>query len=262
MRIRRRSAVILAVAAAGALAVTGIALAATDGNSSTVTFSFSPNKVPKKKFKAGALKFHTHTDFGAPPPGATIGVHRVQLFIDHDIKLNNSAAPKCNQNAPPFTSANVTMAQAMAACSKAKIGSGSAAAITAPGPVQGCVLDFNGKPQGGRPVVLLFTRTFAPGQTKDCSNPASNNHGSASILLKGIVKPATGRYRVQLDVNNIDTATPPGAFLTDFISRIRKGNFVSARCHNSDHKWKVKGIHTYTDSQTDTDNVSQKCKVS
>ena len=54
------------------------------------------------------------------------------------------------------------MKQAMAACKKAKVGSALATAI-ANGSVHihGCVLLFNGKPQGGKPTLQVFTRVQA-----------------------------------------------------------------------------------------------------
>src|SRR6266536_5632693 len=96
MRISRRFAAILALAAAGAVAVAGIALAAPDGNSSTVTMKFSPNKVPKKKYKSGKIKVHTHTDYTSPGNvGAGGFVKRAQIYFDDDIKLNTGSAPTC-----------------------------------------------------------------------------------------------------------------------------------------------------------------------
>src|ERR671930_2051364 len=99
MRIRRRTAVVLAVAADGALTVTGFAVAntASDGNVSSVKFNFSPLKLPKKKFHKGALTLGTKTVFNSSLPTTNGGnTRRVQLWIDDDIKLNQNAVPKCD----------------------------------------------------------------------------------------------------------------------------------------------------------------------
>ena len=62
MRIRRRSALIFALVAGGALVVAGVAMATT----SSFTFSFSPSKVPKKTYKAGALTSNLVTSYTKP----------------------------------------------------------------------------------------------------------------------------------------------------------------------------------------------------
>jgi len=262
MRMRRRTAVVLALAAA-ALAVAGIALAAADGNVSKVEFKFSPNKVPKKKFQKGALFVHpstTFTDPGNAPAGGL--TDRVQLWFDDDFKINPSAAPKCN---PASIQGNIPMSQAMSQCGSAKIGKGSAQAYNSANPshpIPACVLVFNGKPQGGHPTVLLFTRAQVGGTnpTIDCSDPAHNNNGNVSTLLTGLLKNASGDFGRQLDVNHIVAATQPLA-LTSFQATLKRGKYVSGRCHDGNHKWNVKGKHTYSDGQSTTQHVSQRCKV-
>ena len=62
--IRRRSAVVLALATAGAMAVTGIALAT---GTSTTALSFSPGN-PHGVVTSGRLYFGTRTDLHGRPP--------------------------------------------------------------------------------------------------------------------------------------------------------------------------------------------------
>src|SRR5215211_1520943 len=122
MRIRRRYAAILALAAAGAVAVAGIAIAAP---TSTYDFKFTPNKVPKKKYKGGAFSSVLDTSYTNPgnsnPGGA---VERTQIFLDKNWKINPKEAKKCSAS----QLSNQTMAGAMAACKKAKVGKGIATA--------------------------------------------------------------------------------------------------------------------------------------
>jgi hypothetical protein len=95
MRIRGRRVAIFAVAAIGALAAAGAALAITN-NVSTVNFKFTPNSPPfsKTTFKSGSLFVHTHTDFLHPADKARGGfVKRVQLFFDSDLKFNPGSVP-------------------------------------------------------------------------------------------------------------------------------------------------------------------------
>jgi hypothetical protein len=252
MRIKRRTAVVLAIAAAGALATTGFALAntASNGNVSSVKFNFSPTKLPKKKFHKGALTLGTKTVFANAPSDPGGDTSRVQLLIDDDIKLNGNAAPKCN----PAFSSQTTMAQAMAQCGNAKIGSGTAHSANTASNIPGCVLVFNGTNNR----VILYTRLFTSGFT--CSNPSTNNGGAITITLFGKLKHASGDFGTQLDVPNIDSLTP--APLGDFTAKIKKGGYIKGRCHDGNKKLNVKGTHTYNDGVKSTDNVSVKCKVS
>jgi hypothetical protein len=253
MRIRRRTAVVLAVAAAVALTVTGFAVAntASNGNVSSVKFNFSPLKLPKKKFHKGGLTLGTKTVFNSSLPTNNGGnTKRVQLWIDDDIKLNTNAVPKCN---PAGFTSNTTMAQAMQMCGNAKVGQGTAHSANTAGNLPGCVIVFNGTNRR----VVLYARIFTSNFT--CANPSSNNGGAVTVTLFGKLKRAFGDFGTQLDVQNVDQTPAP---LGDFTAKIKRGGYVKARCHDGNHKLNVKGKHTYTDNVTSVDNVTRKCKVS
>ncbi len=248
MSFGKRSAVVGSLAVAGAIALTGLALA---GGDSTATLEFTPDKVPKQSYRNGALSVHTHTDY----TGAT-KTFRAQLNFDDDLRINPAGIPRCNAN---DISGNITMQQAMAACGNAKVGSGRAEAnAVTPGDVKGCVLAFNGRPSGGRPSLLLFTRLNVIGPI-DCSSPATNQNGNTPVLLKGLLKGASGDFGTQLDVNNIPQALP----LSDFKTTIKRGSYVSARCQDADRTWNLRTKFTYLNpSATQTVNDSQTCEVS
>jgi hypothetical protein len=238
------------------LAIGGIAYGVTH-NVSHASVKFKPTKVPKKKYKGGKITVHTDTVFAHPGDRARGGfTHRVQIYFDKDIKFNTKNYPKCAGGFP----ANTTMALAMAQCKKAKIGTGTASTAP-PSDFPGCVIAFNGKPQGKKPTVVLFTRVTIPGPQADCSNPAQNNKGTTSVTLTGLLKGASGKFGTQLDVNNIDNAPLP---LDDFTASIKRGNYVAARCHEKDKTWNSKIVHTYsgTGEPPITVNYAQKCKRS
>ena len=175
MRSKRRVAAVLALAAAGSLAVAGIAYAAI---SSTATLKFTPSNLPTSTFQNGGLNVHTHTNYSDVNSQYT---DRAQLNFDNDIKVNTSATPKCNKT---NISGTKTMAQAMAACGSSLIGKGTATAAAGANVVHACVLAFNGSGTGGH--VLLFTRAnVAPPFTISCSNPSSNTQGNTNVLLDG-----------------------------------------------------------------------------
>jgi hypothetical protein len=248
MRIRRRYAIVLALTAAGALAVAGIAMAAADGNNSSMTSSFSPSKVPKKKFKPGKLKTDLITHFANP---ANVGAGgfgvRTQIFIDDDFKINPGAVKVCNQNLN-----GLNMAAAMAACSKAKVGSGTAHAFPN---LPNCVLLFNGPKKGGKSTLTVFTRIG----TSTCGDPAHNTSGAGSFTLSGVLKNASGDFGKILDVNPVYPSAPSP--LDDFKTTIGRGSYFSGRCHDGNKTWNLKTKWTYSDGQTDTATTKQKCKV-
>ena len=247
MRIGRMSVFALAVAVFGALALVGIAIASGD---STATFEFTPDKVPKRTYSKGKLFVHTHTDY----TGGTRTL-RTQLYFDDDLKIRTTRIPRCNA---ANISGNTTMKQAMARCGDAKVGSGRAEANAAvPGDVKGCVLAFNGQQSGGRPTLVLFTRLNLVGPIS-CANPAQNTNGNTTVLLQGLLKGASGDYGTQLDVNNIPGPLP----LSDFQVSVKRGRYVSARCHDGNKTWNMKAKFTYvTPSATQTVNSSETCRV-
>jgi hypothetical protein len=252
MRITRRSAAILALATAGALAVAGIALAAAH---STVSFSFTPSNVPTNTYQKGKIFVHTHTNYTNPgnnrPGGAT---KRAQLNFDDDFKVNPGATPKCNPTGGD-------LAHAMAQCGRAKIGKGTAKA-TANGAftIRGCVLAFNGKRSGGHPTVRLFTRVDVSAPSRvGCRDPRHNHQGNATVILKGIIKgsPIGGDFGRQVDFNHITSAA---AFpLTDFQVGVQKGNYISARCHDGNHRWNLRTKFTYNNNTKQTVRSSKAC---
>ena len=182
MRFGRRSAIVASVVAASAVAVAGVAIAATR---STAVFSFSPDKVPKRTYKAGKLFVHTHTNYNSN----TSKTKRAQLYFDDDFKIRTRGIPECNKSK---ISGTVTMRAAMAACGRAKVGSGKAQAAAGSNIVNACVLAFNGKPSNGKPTLLLFTRAnVAPPFTINCSSPSTNTNGNTNVLQVGLYKRAT-----------------------------------------------------------------------
>lgn len=254
MRSKRRVAVVLALAAAMSLAVAGIAYAAI---SSTVTFKFTPSKVPKTSYKAGQINVHTHTNYGNVNSDYT---DRAQLYFDSDFKVNTSATPKCNKTS---ISGTKTMAQAMAACGTKLIGKGTATAAAGANTVHACVLAFNGSGTGGH--VLLFTRAnVAPPFTISCANPSSNTQGNTNVLLDGALKPANkAGYGKLLDFQGIHAAS--ALPLTDFNVTVGKpavasaGSFISAKCSHTPKKWKLQTKFTYSAGTQTVNSTPQTC---
>ncbi len=240
MGMKRTLGVVLALAAAGALAAVGIALAA--NATSTVSFKFT--KVPPgalgKTFKSGKLNVHTHTIYTAPKTDTKRG----QLYFDNDIKFNPGAAPTCTKDL-----SGKTMKAAMAACGSALVGKGTAQAnLTSPGDIHACVLAFNTK-IGTKPGIELFARAQAPG-TISCTSPATNTSGNATILLQApfganplsLGPDYKGGKWLDFNGSAIPSATP----LSDFNVTIQKGSYVQAKCGDSNKLLNMKTVFTYT----------------
>ncbi len=248
MRVRTPTVIVVALVGAGAMALAGTALG---GASSTATFTFTPSTVPKDTFRKGSLFVHTHTNYTTKGTKTA----RAQLDFDDDLRINTQGIPRCS---PGSVAGNITMKQAMAACGSAKVGSGTAEAnLSSPGDVHGCVLAFNGTPSGSNPTLILFTRLNVPG-TINCANPANNTSGNATVSLVGVLKPASGDFGTQLDVNNIPQTLP----LSDFQTTVERGSYVSARCHDADKAWNLRTRFTYANPNgTQTVSDAQTCQV-
>jgi hypothetical protein len=266
MRNRKRHGVVLGLVVTAALALVAVALAAPNGNSSSLTGSkISPNTLPQTSYKAVTLTVHTHANYAHPGSSTQGGfTDHAQIYFDNDGKINTTGIPTCDKTK---VSGTKTMAQAMAACGSAKVGAGTAQAFAGANQIHGCALIFNGKKNGsGQPTDLIFTRVnAAPPFTMSCSNPGSNTAGNTNVLLVGTIKPnpsslgsdfAGGKM---LDVPNIDAASPLP--LVDFNVNVNKGNYVSARCHDANKVLNIAGKFTYSDGQSDTPSTSQPCKV-
>jgi hypothetical protein len=251
MRIRRRSAVIFALAAVGVVAVASIAFAAP---TSTFSFKMSPANAPKTTYTNGSLFTDlktTYTNPGNNNPGGA--VERTQIYLDKNWKINTSAAAKCSSS----QLAGKTMKQAMAACGNALVGTGTATA-TANGlfEIHGCVLLFNGQPQSGLPTLKVFTRVQASNPSNiTCGNPSTNTQGNATVLLNGVLKNATAPYGKVLDVDHI---TQAASFpLEEFKTTVHKGSFIQAKCPTS--PWHMKTTWTYNNNTTKTISKTQAC---
>jgi hypothetical protein len=249
MRIRRMYFTVLGLVVAGAVAVGGIAMAA---SSSTFSFKAIPSKAPKNRYKAGALFTDLKTSYTIPADP----VERTQIYLDKYFRVNPNAATKCS---PSQLSAK-TMAQAMAACKTALVGKGTATAQASFGTINACVLLFNGKPQSGNPTLQVFTRAQAtPNSQISCANPATNNQGNATVLLTGVYRGASGKYSRVLDVNKITQASPFP--LTRYVTTVKRGNYASARCAAADHLWHMQIKWTYKSGKSTTVHKTQRCTV-
>jgi hypothetical protein len=233
MRKMRKAGLFGALTLVAALVVTGIATAgeATEnGVTQTADLTVSPTKLPKKKTKKVDPKdVSLNVDVGITsddPANKVPSANRVELDFDKDLTFNTKGIPTCDAN----TIATLNNEQAKAACKKALVGSGTAAATCSPNEdppdIPGVLVNaFNGEPKGKNPVLLLHTD--------------ANLGGNSTItILPGVLKKAGGAFGRTLDVT-VPPLAGGACSIVDFETTVGKGqinkkysDYVAGTCRD------------------------------
>jgi len=231
-----------------ALAI-GVSSLAIGANSQTITAKLGTTKLPKTKFKGTSINVITTT---SDTDGSVSPATRAKISFDDDLQFFTRGIPICDKG----DLTNTTTAEAKKVCGKAQVGAGAAEVAIAgdpSAPAKAVVTAFNGKPAGGKPVILLHSRT---------EQPIGN-----TIVLVGTLKPASGDFGKVLDV--VIEPLPFGTAITRFQTRVQKTfrfngksrSYVSARCNDSNRTLNYKGAFTYQGSPSKTATFAQKCTV-
>lgn len=262
--MRKHVVWVLALSAAIAVAVAGIATGA--DNTQTINAAISPSKLPKQKTKGAAINVLTTTGDGNND-GEIDQAHRAEISFDDDIVFKTKGVAQCAKNQIDPPSQPLSTQEAKAKCPKAVVGSGQAQVALAgipgaePCPQPNCavVTAFNGKPQGGKPVILLHSYVESLGQ---------------STTLVGVLKGASGDFGTKLDVTI--EPLPGDTAITRFQTRVKKTfmfrgrrtNYVNARCHDGNRTLNFRGKFSFDEDDPDqaidyskTANDTQKCTV-
>ncbi len=256
--MRKRSTLIVVLAVAGvaaiatSVAVAGAPVTGADGNTQSIDVKIGPKKLSKSKLTPATLEVTTKVTNATTPGGVPIPATRVVADFDRAASLFTRGLPTCTAGKLQ----NVSTEVAKQRCRRAIIGKGKAAALLPVGstifPVAQTVTAFNGKPQGGKPVVLLHSYGTSPIQT--------------TLVLVGVVSKYNKQgYGPRLDVEIPLIAGGAGA-LTDFNVKIDKKwrfrgkprSFVSAKCLN-DKQLKARGAFTFKDNETITVFSKHRC---
>jgi hypothetical protein len=245
-------AVMAAAAIAASVALAGPTGSGKDGNTQSIDATIAPKKLSKSVFSPGSLKVVTKTTTttaanGVPSPA----VHAV-IDFDKNAKIFAKGLPTCD----PAKLQSTSTEAALKACGSAKIGSGTASALLVVGEkvftVNQTVTAFNGKPKGGKPVVILHTYGTTPITT--------------TLVLIGTVSNYNKQgYGPRLDLEIPLIAGGSGA-LTDFQVTINKRyrykgkptSFISAKCPAS-KTLKTRSVFTYRDGESIQANDTQPC---
>jgi hypothetical protein len=243
--------VVLGVAIVASVATAGPIVAGPDGNTQAIDVKFSPKKLPKAALAPTVLKVTTKTSTTTSANGVPAPAVRAVVDFDKNVALFTKGIPTCD----PAELQNTSTEIALAACGKAKIGSGNGSALLPVGTTvytePTTVTAFNGVPQGGKPVVLLHAYGSAPVQTTLVLVGAVSNYGKEG-------------YGPRLDIGIPLLAGGSGA-LTDFqvtidkkyVYKGKQRSFVSAKCTSK--KLKARGAFTYKDGETLTAYSTQAC---
>jgi hypothetical protein len=211
----------------GALAFSGVASAAVQGQ--TETSVVAPSKLPKKTYKGATQSNVIATQLTDPantaPPKKTVFV------FDKNVKFTSGNLPAC-----PLSSLQGTVEQAQASCAASVVGQGSVQATAASGVLSGPVALISGGPN------ILYVKPRV---------------GALNL------PPLTGIYAgTTLTFDNLPNT--PGIVLSNFttaFNKVKTGGktfYFMARCTNK--KMSVTETTTFYDGKVFSASSLQKCK--
>jgi len=249
--MRRKLLGVTAVAVALAVGLVG---SASGTNTQTMDVIVLPTKLPKNKLAPATLESKTITGCKSPcsGPGAIKPVTRATIYYDHNSGYDTTGIPTCTA----AQIENTTTQQAKAKCAPALIGSGQAKVKVGGDPnsgdVSAVITAFNGKPQGGKPLVLLHTRVDAIGQT---------------TVLRGTLNNVSGKYGFRLDVVVPQLPLNTAATLFDVkVARTthaggKTHHLITGRCGDANRTEDFKGTFEYAGAPPITVIDTDKCTV-
>jgi hypothetical protein len=233
----------VATAIAASVATAGAPATGKDGNSQSIDAVIAPKKLSKSTFQPASLKVTTKLTTSTAANGVPSPTTHVQIDFDKNAKIFAKGYPTCDQSKLQNASTEIAERE----CKPAIIGKGSATVKLPVGEqvftVPAKVTAFNGKPQGGKPVILLHTYSTTPIQTVLVLNGPVLNYNKQG-------------YGPRLELEVPKLAGGSGA-LTEFQVTINKkyrykgkpASYISAKCPNS-KKLKVRSVFTFLDGET------------
>lgn len=240
----RKKNYVIGACALLAIAVAIPAVAQSAVTSQTINSKVTPTKLSKSRstptpasINVGVdANWDSFTGAGNPSPAAV----NTDVNFDNALIFNTKPVKPCDLSAL----AGTTTDQAIAACGKSKVGTGSATLNGVIGPLSAVVTAFNGTPSGGSSTIYLHTRVANPPLT--------------TVLVGTLVKSPAGKpYGMQLHVP-IPAQQLGGGFevITHFDTTVNKkfkikkkgktvkSGYVTATCPKA-KKLQVQGVFGY-----------------
>jgi hypothetical protein len=253
---RGRAAPISLAALAGALGLSGFAVASTLGGSATVVTGggeVSPSTLPQTRYAPVAMdvEIHASTD---DPTGVPDRINKVELNFDDDGRIATGGLKACN----PGQIRDATIQLALKECRKARVGRGDATVVIPVG--QGHTAEhavvnvFNGTRRNENPRILFHARA---------------DFGYTELMVGTIRGSTAGPDFGKALVTPIQPIQL-NAVLRDFEVTVRKTwkhrgqrrSYISARCHDRDRTLNVHAeFELGGGAQTQTGDVAQTCTV-
>ncbi len=249
-RVRLSIMAIVLLAATAAVASVASGDTVTDGNLTIeVEGGVSPQKLSKTTptpitlTVSGSVK----TNDGSHPPV----LKTVAFEFDKNGGIDTEGLPTCN----PAKLTSTLTAQAKKICGPALIGTGTVSAQIlfpeqAPFNASGPLLIFNGKPQGGRPVLVFHVHANVPAPT--------------TFVTTGVISKASGKYGTSTEIA-IPTIVDGQGSLTSFKATLHKTwtykgekkSLLFAKCPTG--QLFAHGEFTFTDGTTIAGEVVKPC---
>jgi hypothetical protein len=211
----------------------------------------APKKLSKSTFQPASLKVTTKLTTSTAANGVPSPTTHVQIDFDKNAKIFAKGYPTCDQSKLQNASTEIAERE----CKPAIIGKGSATVKLPVGEqvftVPAKVTAFNGKPQGGKPVILLHTYGTTPLQTTlvlvgTVSNLNKEGYGPRLDLEVPLLAGGTGALtNFQVTINK------------KFTYKGKKQSYVSAKCTSK--KLKARAAFTYKDGEVLTAFATQSC---
>jgi hypothetical protein len=259
--MRKRNYVIGAVALlAIAVAIPTVAQSAV--TSQTIKSVVTPSKLSKSRKTPTPATIRVDVDASWDVYGPTTSPAAVNTDVDFDKALIFNTKPVKTCQASKLT--GTTTEQAIAACSSAKVGGGSANLNGIIGPLNAVVTAFNGAPVGGKPQILLHTRVSSPPLTTVLvgtleKSPAGAPYGSRLHVPIPAVQIGGGAEVI----THFDTTVSKKFKITKKINgkKVRvKSGYVTATCPKA-KKIKVQGVFGYGTKPTFAQSSSTTAKA-
>lgn len=215
----------------------------------TIEGKFTPKKLPKKTY--APIKLDLEGSMATTDKSHVPALKTIYLEFDRNGKLNTKGLPTCSVGKLQST----LTAQAKKACASSLVGTGRvtaeiALAEQAPFSAGGPLLIFNGKPKGGKQVLIFHVYAKVPAPT--------------TVVTTAVIGKGKGPYGLSATVA-IPSITSGQGSLTSFKASLKKNwnhkgkkqSLILARCPTG--QLKARGDFTFVSGDKLSGSLTKPC---